>query len=69
MRAANNGISAAFDPYGREIGRIGFDVRGTLDVSVPKAIAPPPYARYGDLFFFLLWSGAAAWLARASRRG
>jgi apolipoprotein N-acyltransferase len=69
VRAANNGISAAFDPYGRELGRIGFDVRGTLDVSVPKAIAPPLYARYGDLVFLLLWLSMAAWLARASRLG
>lgn len=68
VRAANNGISAAFDAYGRELGRLEFDARGSLDVQVPKALAPPPYARLGDLFFFVLWAGVAGWLVRVSWR-
>jgi apolipoprotein N-acyltransferase len=55
IRAANNGVSAAFDPYGRELGRIDLDVRGVLDVELPAALAPPPYARFGDLIFFTVW--------------
>ncbi len=53
VRAANNGISGAFDPFGRVLGTLGMNIRGTLDASLPRAIAPPPYARIGDFPFFL----------------
>jgi apolipoprotein N-acyltransferase len=55
IRAANNGVSAAFDPYGRTLGSIGMDVRSVIDVSLPAALAPPPYARFGDAIFFTFW--------------
>ncbi|HEX6000329.1 MAG TPA: nitrilase-related carbon-nitrogen hydrolase, partial [Hyphomicrobiaceae bacterium] len=55
LRAANNGVSAAFDPYGRSLGSLGMDVRGTIDVPLAVALAPPLYARFGDSFFFAAW--------------
>ena len=55
IRAANNGISAAFDGYGRPLGRIDLDVRGVIDVDLPAALQPPPYARFGDSIFFTIW--------------
>jgi apolipoprotein N-acyltransferase len=61
MRAANNGISAGIDSYGRILAQLGLDVRGTIDVALPTAAPPPPYARMGDGIFLLLWLlGAAA---------
>ena len=55
MRAANNGISAGVDGYGRILARLGLDVRGVIDVALPTALAPPPYARLGDTIFLMLW--------------
>jgi len=55
VRAANNGISAAVDGYGRVLARLDLDARGTIDVALPAALAPPPYARLGDMFFLALW--------------
>ena len=61
VRAANNGISAAVDGYGRILARLDLDVRGTIDVALPAALAPPPYARLGDLLFLALWLRRRRW--------
>jgi apolipoprotein N-acyltransferase len=47
LRAANTGISAGFDAYGHELGRIGMQTSGTLSVALPGALPPTPYARFG----------------------
>jgi apolipoprotein N-acyltransferase len=62
VRAANNGVSAAFDAYGRLLGQLDLDVRGTLDVSLAPALQPTPYAHLGDVLFLLAWSSIAAFL-------
>lgn len=49
IRAANNGISGAVDPYGRIISAFALDVSGALDVSVPLARVPTWYSVYGTL--------------------
>jgi len=52
VRAANTGISAVVDPYGREIGRIGLGRQGVLDFMLPKPTdGPTPYARFGDWIY------------------
>ena len=49
MRAANTGISAVIDPYGRVIARLGLGVDGVLDSPLPLPIEGlTPYARFGD---------------------
>jgi apolipoprotein N-acyltransferase len=47
LRAANTGISAAFDARGHELGRIDLDTSGTLSVMLPGALPPTLYARLG----------------------
>jgi apolipoprotein N-acyltransferase len=65
IRAANNGISAGVDPYGRILARLDMNVRAAVDVPLPVALAPPFYARTGDWGFLLLWAiGAALLMAR-----
>ena len=52
MRVANNGISAGFDSHGRILGQIALDAAGTIDLSVPSALTPTIFARYGNAGFF-----------------
>jgi apolipoprotein N-acyltransferase len=47
IRAANTGISAAFDAHGREIARLGMNRTGYLDVPLPGRLPPTVYARLG----------------------
>ena len=54
MRVANNGISAGFDSHGRILGQIALDAVGTTDLSVPSAVTPTIFARYGNAGFFSL---------------
>ena len=49
VRAANTGISAVIDPAGRIVARLGLGVEGVLDSALPSAIAPPLFARFGDI--------------------
>jgi apolipoprotein N-acyltransferase len=53
LRSANNGISAVIDGQGQIRARLDLDVRGTIDAVLPPQLAPPLYARMGDLFFWL----------------
>ena len=47
-RAANTGISAVVDPVGRIIGSLPLASEGVLDAPLPRSIAAPIYARFGD---------------------
>ena len=47
MRAANTGISAGFDGFGRELGRLGLGQAGALTLGLPGHLPAPLFARYG----------------------
>ena len=64
VRAANSGVSALVDGYGRVIGELPLGVDGVLDTSLPVALPSTIYARYGFiipamivLVCFALWLG------------
>jgi apolipoprotein N-acyltransferase len=58
-RAANTGISAVIDPYGRITAELGLGKMGVLDAGLPKAAPQSTYARYGDWTLLLLLLAAA----------
>lgn len=53
-RAANTGVSAVIDPYGRIISSLGLGKSGVVDASLPGAIEPTIYSFARDAIFFLL---------------
>lgn len=57
IRVANTGVTAVVDARGRVVARLPFGEVGALDVTVPGAMPPTPYARWGDLAVFLLLAG------------
>lgn len=71
VRAANTGISAVFDPWGRELGRLPLGAAGVLDVRLPMALdSPTPYVVFGIWpLVLLLMVGAATAAATHWRHG
>lgn len=65
VRAANNGISAIVDPYGRVLARLGLNDVGVVDGPMPAALPSTLYARWSD---WPVWLFAAAWLLLGWRR-
>ncbi|WP_371061459.1 apolipoprotein N-acyltransferase [Rhodosalinus sp. 5P4] len=57
MRAANTGVSAAIDARGAVLSEIALGQAGYIDVALPEALPPTPYARLGD------WPAAPALFA------
>jgi apolipoprotein N-acyltransferase len=64
VRAANTGISAVIDAYGRVRAEIGLGAKGVIDAELPKKAAPTPYAQFGIIIeIAALVLAAMGWLA------
>jgi apolipoprotein N-acyltransferase len=68
VRAANNGISAVIDPYGRALGVLPLGVDGVLDAGLPTAIWPTSFSNLGRIFFLALLIACGATALTARRR-
>ena len=70
IRAANTGISAVIDPYGRYLHQLPLQQAGVIDSHLPAAISATIYARYGDLWMLVLivLCGAGSILTQVSRK-
>ena len=67
VRAANTGISAVVDPYGRVIASLGLGREGVIDSPLPQVLSGGTiYSRFGDVIplGFLFMAGAATWRSR-----
>jgi apolipoprotein N-acyltransferase len=64
VRAANTGISAIVDPYGRVVAELGLGKEGVVDGLLPRALSPTLFARKGRMIEIALLALAfAGWLA------
>lgn len=55
VRAANTGISAVVDPYGRIVGQLELNRTGVIDAPLPKALKErTPFSRLGDWILLIL---------------
>ncbi|MBV8407202.1 MAG: apolipoprotein N-acyltransferase [Alphaproteobacteria bacterium] len=65
IRAANTGVSAVIDAYGRVLAELGMERQGVLDHALPPARPATPYSRWGDwTLLFLLVVMALAMIAK-----
>ena len=54
VRAANSGVSAVVDPFGRVVRSLPLGSEGVLDSALPRPIAATIYVRIGDLWLWIL---------------
>lgn len=69
VRAANNGISAIVDAYGRVVVELGLGRSGVVDGDLPRALPLTPYARFGDAIVLAIGLVLLAPAALRRRRG
>ena len=68
IRAANTGVSAVIDAYGRVLASIDMQQQGIIDHRLPPARAATPYSRWGDWTLLALIGFLAAVLLAGARQ-
>jgi apolipoprotein N-acyltransferase len=68
VRAANTGISAIVDPYGRILAQLQLGREGVLDGKLPEAIGPTLFSRAPFLSMLAIWLAAVAGSVLLRRR-
>jgi apolipoprotein N-acyltransferase len=68
IRAANTGISAIIDPYGRVVASLSLGTQGVLDGGVPRPLDSTGYAAWGSVLYTLAMAALAVWIGWGRRR-
>lgn len=68
VRAANTGISAIIDPYGRVVESLPLASQGVIDGGVPKPLHPTGYAVWGNVIYNTAMAALAVWIVWGRRR-
>ncbi len=68
VRAANTGISAVVDPFGRIVKALPLGAEGVIDSGLPQRLEPTPYLRGGDVAVKILFGLAVLVLVRRRLR-
>ena len=70
IRAANTGVSAVIDAYGRVLASLDMEQEGIIDYRIPPAREATPYSRWGDwtLLILVAFLGAALLAGRSPTR-
>ncbi len=68
IRAANTGVSAVIDAYGRVLASLDMQQQGIIDHRLPAARAATPYSRWGDWTLLALVGFFVAMLFAGGRR-
>jgi apolipoprotein N-acyltransferase len=72
VRAANTGVSAVIDPFGRTVTSLGLDETGIVDAALPQPLAPTLYTFVGDAIFAMLLAaltGVGLFFYRSAQQG
>jgi len=67
IRAANTGVSAVIDAYGRVLAALDMQQEGIIDHRIPATREPTPYGRWGDGTLLALLGLAGLLLVATSR--
>lgn len=68
IRAANTGVSAVIDAYGRVLASLDMEHEGVIDHALPPARAATPYARWHDWTFLVLMAILALFVFPMGRK-
>src|SRR5439155_8934802 len=68
VRAANTGISAVIDPFGRIVKALPLGAEGVIDSGLPRHLEPTPYLRGGDVLVKILFGLAILVVVRERLR-
>jgi apolipoprotein N-acyltransferase len=72
VRAANTGVSAVIDPFGRIVTSLGLGETGIVDAPLPQPLAPTLYTFVGDAIFAALLialTGVGLFFYRSAQQG
>ena len=68
LRAANTGISAVIDPFGRYVAHLPLGERGVVDASIPSAEATTVFSRMGSYLLLTLYVICAVLIIPGGRK-